>query len=105
MMYHTCLCHNYEGRFSNLCVCDNSFQNGLHIWAGKNGTHFFFTKSWLKNNFNPKNQFQQANRTGAQNLTLWPLLYGMFANITYFDETSTFFAIFYRLAPLLSNYI
>ena len=29
MMYHTCFCHNYEGRFSNLCVCDNSFQNGL----------------------------------------------------------------------------
>ena len=44
------------------------------ILAGKNGTHFFFTKSWSKNNFKPKNQFQQANPTGAQNLTLWPLL-------------------------------
>ena len=42
--------------------------------AGKNGTHFFFTKSWSKNNFQPKNQFQQANPTGAQNLTLCPLL-------------------------------
>ena len=42
--------------------------------VGKNGTHFFFTKSWSKNNFKPKNQFQQPNPTGAQNLTLWPLL-------------------------------
>ena len=32
----------------------------------KNGTHFFFTKSWSKNNFKPKNQFQQANPTGGQ---------------------------------------
>ena len=40
----------------------------------KNGTHFFFTKSWSKNDFKPKNQFQQANPTGVQNLTLWPLL-------------------------------
>ena len=44
------------------------------ILAGKNGTHFFFTKSWSKNNFKLKNQFQQANPTGAQNLTLCPLL-------------------------------
>ena len=55
------------------------------ILAGKNGTHFFFTKSWSKNNFKPKNQFQQANPTGAQNLTLWPLLksnwYGSTCNI------------------------
>ena len=40
----------------------------------KNGTHFYFTKSWSKNNFKPKNEFQQANPTGSQNLTLWPLL-------------------------------
>ena len=45
-------------------------------FGGKNGTHFFFAKSWSKNNFKPKNQFQQANPTGAQNLTLWPLLKG-----------------------------
>ena len=31
-------------------------------------------KSCSKNNFKQKNQFQQANPTGNQNLTLWPLL-------------------------------
>ena len=77
MMYHRCFCHYYEGRFSDLCVCDNIFSKWppeALIFAGKNGTHFIFTKSWSKNNFKPKNQFQQANPTGAQNLTLWPLL-------------------------------
>ena len=78
MMYHRCFCHYYEGRFSELCVCDNSFSKWppeALIFAEKNGTHFFFTRSWSKNNFKPKNQFQQANPTGDQNLTLWPLLY------------------------------
>ena len=80
MVYHRCFCHYYEGRFSDLCVCDNSFSKWppeALIFAGKNGTHFIFTKSWSKNNFKPKNQFQQANPTGAQNLTLWPLLLGV----------------------------
>ena len=43
-------------------------------FGGKKWHPLFFTKSWSKNNFKPKNQFQQANPTGAQNLTLWPLL-------------------------------
>ena len=44
-------------------------------FGGKKWHPLFFTKSWSKNNFKPKNQFQQANPTGAQNVTLWPLLY------------------------------
>ena len=43
-------------------------------FGGKKRHPLFFTKSWSKNNFKPKNQFQQANPTGAQNLTLCPLL-------------------------------
>ena len=43
-------------------------------FGGKKWHPLFFTKSWSKNNFQPKNQFQQANATGSQNLTLCPLL-------------------------------
>ena len=49
-------------------------------FGGKKWHPLFFTKSWSKNNFKPKNQFQQADPTGAQNLTLWPLLLGLGAS-------------------------
>ena len=34
-----------------------------------------FMKTMSENNLKPKNQFQRTNPTGAQNLTLWPLLF------------------------------
>ena len=83
MMYHRCSCHYYEGRFRDLCVCDNSFQNGSRgpNFGGKKWHPLFFTKSWSKNNFKPKNQFHQTNPTGAQNLTLCPLLMDIDTNL------------------------
>ena len=45
MMYHRGSCHYYEERFRDLCVCDNSLPPEAVILAGKNGTHFFFTKT------------------------------------------------------------
>ena len=41
---------------------------------GKKWHPLFSSKSVSKNTLKPKNQFQQANPTGAQNLTSWPLL-------------------------------
>ena len=38
--------------------------------------HPAFSLSMSKHNLTPKNQFQQANPTGGQNLTLWPLIDG-----------------------------
>ena len=54
-------------------------------FGGKKWHPLFFTKSWSKNNFKRKNQFQQANPTGAQTLRLWPLLKRDSTEIWLFD--------------------
>ena len=62
MMYHRCFCHYYEGRFSDLCVCDNSFSKWppeALIFVGKNGTHFFSLRVGQRITLNQKINFSK----------------------------------------------
>ena len=71
MMYYRCFCQEYEGIFSNYLVTRNfkictKFSN---TGGGGDMAPTFFT-TMSKHKLKRKNQIQQANPTGGQNLTL-----------------------------------